>query len=128
MPVTLFFERNIFCIFVNDSTSFLAPKISAVKTKQKEKNMCRSGHHHDDRYKKLVLFNSKREQFSSVPAYMVEKYVESVYRMNLTFYQCFISLFIVHNETFNIWSSMLAFLYFLFVTAKNNFTTFSHLQ
>lgn len=55
--------------------------------------------------------------FHSAPEYLRDnKYVFTGYRADTTFFQAFLSIFRLHNETGNIWSHLLGFMVFLALT------------
>jgi len=53
-----------------------------------------------------------------VPSYMKYSFIETGYRMNLTSFESFKSLFKIHNETLNIWTALVSFIVFLVIALR----------
>jgi len=58
-------------------------------------------------------------KFGDIPPYMASNpFVCSGYRMNYTFWETFWSIFGWHNETLNIWTHLLGFFIFVYITHR----------
>lgn len=67
-------------------------------------------HHFVKSYRRIPKHRITTLQDHQVPAHSREPYIKSGYRYaeNITVHQCLATLFTIHNETFNIWSHILA--------------------
>lgn len=61
--------------------------------------------------KGFILF-----KYEQIPEYLRSEYVISGYRCHYNFWDTFLSLFKIHNESFNIWSHLVGFFIFLGLT------------
>ncbi|CAB9500509.1 progestin receptor alpha [Seminavis robusta] len=61
-----------------------------------------------------------------IPAWLQTRYIETGYRANLNFLQCFTSIFSVHNEVVAIWTHLLPALVFGGLTASFFFSNHRH--
>ncbi|KAL0482207.1 adiponectin receptor ADIPOR [Acrasis kona] len=50
-----------------------------------------------------------------IPEYMKYEYILQGYRINISFKDSLLSLFSLHNETFNIWTALISFATFLYI-------------
>lgn len=60
----------------------------------------------------IKYYRSLTTEYHSLPAHVPEPYIMSSYRVNLTFKEALLSLFALHNETMNIWTSLISFVIF----------------
>ncbi|KAJ9548700.1 hypothetical protein OSB04_021243 [Centaurea solstitialis] len=59
-------------------------------------------------------------RYEELPDYMKDnEYILNYYRANWSLQQAFISLFLCHNETLNVWTHLIGFLGFLLLTIAN---------
>jgi len=64
---------------------------------------------------------------NEVPEYLRENNIETGYRTKLSYVNCLGSLFWLHNETVNIWTHLIGFLFFLYLLLQNIYTPVSSL-
>ena len=57
---------------------------------------------------------------SAVPEYQVMVAISSGYRQGLDYKECLLSIFRLHNETINIWTHLLGFLFFSVLIVKDS--------
>jgi adiponectin receptor len=58
-------------------------------------------------------YRSTHEDYEKLPKHLPEPYIMSAYRVNFTFFEALLSLFSWHNETVNIWTSLIPFVFFI---------------
>jgi hypothetical protein len=107
------------CVHAKHSTQKSASKTATVDTKKL------ADEHYDDATeqagKEAAMSRGRRNSTSlfrlarsKVPEYLREPFVFSYYRREgLAYYQCFCSLFKMHNETFNCWTHYVGFVLFI---------------
>jgi len=62
------------------------------------------------------------------PSYAREKEISTGYRYPLSYFGCFRSLFWLHNETVNIWTHFLGFIYFFYLMQHNLTRNQTHIR
>ena len=78
-------------------------------------------------------YRTKKDTFmlvnvSEVPTCQVMTAITRGYRQGLDYKQCLLSIFRLHNETINIWTHLLGFLFFSVLIVKDSLLTQEHIR
>jgi len=80
-------------------------------------------HHLSDETPRSFAWHEFRSVYDT-PSWLVNPFQEVGYRVDLSLWQCFLSTFKLHNESWNIWTSWIAAL--LLVASANVFSAIFH--
>jgi adiponectin receptor len=108
---------------VVSTKSSAGSSIEAAVTPNSSSGPLSHHHHHPSNGTSVVVRKqkfccSKPEEYEFIPKYAIERFILSGYRLNLSLKECFLSLFTLHNETINIWTALVSFVFFLVVLVR----------